>query len=86
MRRHDDPERPQPAAPGFLLLFLLATMAVVGAVVALGLTDSDWFLVAAVALLLVALAFLLGRLRHALGEGEPPSFRDDSRPPLRDGR
>jgi len=73
MTRHHDLERPEPAAPALLLMFLAAAMTVVGAVVAIGVTDSDWVLAGAVAVLAVVLALLLRALSRVLREDDSPS-------------
>jgi hypothetical protein len=55
-----------PAAPPLLPLFLVAMLAMVGAVVVVGKTDSAWADVGAVTLLLVTLGLLLAAILRRL--------------------
>jgi hypothetical protein len=70
MKRHTDPDAPERAAPGLLVMFLAATLVIVAAVVAIGLTDSDWLLAGAIVLLALALAVLLATLHRLLLDGD----------------
>jgi hypothetical protein len=57
------------AAPPLLLLFLAAVLAMVGAVLVVGRTDSGWADVGAVALLLVTLGLVLRAILRRLTDG-----------------
>src|SRR5829696_1258851 len=59
------------ATPVLLPILLAATLAMVGAVAIIGLTDSDWADVGAVALLLGTVGLVLGAIRRQLRDGEP---------------
>jgi hypothetical protein len=59
------------AAPPLLPLFLVAMLAMVGAVVVVGRTDSGWADVGAVALLFVTLGFLLAAILPRLRDDDP---------------
>ena len=64
-------QREDSAIPSLLPILLAATLAMVGAIATIGLTDSDWADVGAVALLLSTLALVLGTLLHQLRDDEP---------------
>ncbi len=76
MTRHGDPEEPEPAAPALLVMFLAATMAVVGAVVAIGVTDDAGVVGGAVGLLAGVLAFVMRGMNRILREDELESERE----------
>jgi predicted ATP-grasp superfamily ATP-dependent carboligase len=60
------PHSEDSVAPVLLPLLMAATLAVVGAVVLIGQTDSDWADVGAIALLLGTLGIVLGSLLRRL--------------------
>lgn len=60
------------AAPGLLVAFFSATLAMVLALVVLLRGNSDWVDFVAIALLLAVAAVVLMTIRRELGEEEPP--------------
>jgi hypothetical protein len=64
--RRATPEHPEDGAPALLLAFFLATVTMIGAVVAIGRTDSDWADAAAIALLLGLVALMGAMIRRVL--------------------
>jgi hypothetical protein len=63
--------RPDTAAPVLLPTFVAATLAMVGAVVAIAAIDSDWADLVAIAILVAVLALLLHGLMRRIDEDEP---------------
>jgi hypothetical protein len=72
------PRRQDAAAPGLLLTFLAATLTMVGAVVVIGRTDSDWADAGAVVLMLVIVALLMAAIRRQLRDDEPNPADEES--------
>jgi hypothetical protein len=68
------------AAPRLLLGFCAGTLTMVGAVVAIGRTDSDWADVGAAALLLGMLALLMAAIWRQLRDDEPSPPDDTDAP------
>ena len=77
-------QREDSATPSLLPILLAAALAMVGAIATIGLTDSDWADVGAVALLLSTLALVLGTLLHQLRDGDPDTDVDKL-PPSNEG-
>jgi hypothetical protein len=67
LRRNDS------AAPPLLPMFLAAMLVMVGAVVVVGRTGSDWADVGAVALLFATLGLLVAAILRRLRDDDPPS-------------
>ena len=68
------------ATPALLPLLLAATLAMVGAVATIGLTDSDWAEAGAIVLLLGALGLVMGATLRQVREEEPPTDADPLQP------
>jgi membrane protein implicated in regulation of membrane protease activity len=64
------------AAPGLLVAFFAATLAMVAALVLLLRGGSDWFDFIAIALVLAVAAVVLMTIWGELGEDEPPGDDD----------
>lgn len=60
------------AAPPLLPGFLVAMLAIVGAVVVVGKTDSGWADAGAIALLLATLGLLVAAILRRLDDDDPP--------------
>ena len=61
------------ATPALLPILLAATVAMVGAVATIGLTDSDWADVGAIVLLLGTLGLVIGTTLRQVRDGERPT-------------
>jgi hypothetical protein len=66
--------------PALLPLLLAATLAMVGAVATVGLTDSDWADVGAIVLLLGTLGLVIGTTLRQVRDGEPATDADPLQP------
>jgi Ca2+/Na+ antiporter len=65
------------AAPGLLVVFVSATLAMVFALVVLLRGDGDWVDFVAITLLLAVAAAVLGTIQRELDEDEPPGDETD---------
>ena len=63
-------------APGLLVAFFAATVAMVLAVVAIGRTGSDWSDAGAILLLIALVGLVLAAIRRRLGEQDQPATDD----------
>lgn len=68
------------ATPALLPILLAATLAMVGAVATIGVTDSDWADVGAIVLLLGTLGLVIGTTLRQVRDGEPPTDADPLQP------
>jgi hypothetical protein len=64
------------ATPALLPILFAATLAMVGAVATIGLTDSDWADVGAIVLLLGTLGLVIGTTLRQVRDDEPPTDAD----------
>jgi hypothetical protein len=79
MKRHRTITDLGAAAPKLLLAFFAAVIVMVGAVAVIGLTDSDWAVAFAVALMLCLLWLVLSEISGELHQGAPPDSAGASR-------
>jgi hypothetical protein len=65
-------QAPDEGAPGLLAIFVVGSLTVVGAVVALGRLASDWADAGAVAILIGVLGLLIVAIMRQLGDEDDP--------------
>lgn len=66
------PHTPDEGAPGLLAMFVVGSLTVVGAVVAVGRIDDAWVDVGAIALVIGILALLMIAIARQLGDEDDP--------------